>query len=387
MSARPVGRRVLHVDTERTWGGGQRQLVHLVEGLARRGWESWVAARPGTRLWSEVRALGVEVLALSPAFEWDPWAIARLRRLVRSVNPLIVHAHAAHALALAAAAAAGSASRLVASRRVAMPPARNPLSRWKYGRADLILAVSEHVRDVLLATGAAASRVRVVRSGVDLSQIPAAAAAELLRELGVDPGLPLVVMVSALAPPHKDPATFVRAVAVARAEVPLQALLIGDGPLRRSAARARDALGLRGVLVLAGHRDDAEALLGAADVAVLSSRDEGLGVTVLEAMRAGRAVVATAAGGVREIVRNGVDGLLVPVGDSEAMGRAIAGLLGDEARRTALGRAGAERVRGFAIEATVAVTAAAYEEMAGRCGGSARRTRNGARAIFTACVF
>jgi L-malate glycosyltransferase len=178
-----------------------------------------------------------------------------------------------------------------------------------------------------------------------------------------------VVMVSALAPPHKDPDTFLAAVAAARASgADVQAILVGGGPLEGRARRTRRRLGLERVVRVTGFRRDAIALLAAADVAVLSSRDEGLGTSLLDAMAAGVPVVATAAGGVPEIVRDGVEGLLSPVGDGAALGAAIARVLGDRVLRDALVAAGRQRVRQFTIDRTVDETLAVYRAVAAARG-------------------
>ncbi len=353
--------RVVHVDTERSWGGGQRQCRWLCEGLLRRGHRVWAAVRPGTRLAAELAEARVPVLALAPVVEWDPVAARRLRSLVKDVGADVIHAHSGHAAALAALASAGTRARLVISRRVALPLRRNPLTRWKYARAARIVAVSEHVREVLRSGGVPADRMGVARSGVELGWCPSPAPDATLAALGVDRLRPLVVMVSALVPPHTDPATFIAALAAARAAgCDCQALLVGAGPLAASAERAKRRAGLNGALHLTGFRDDALELLAAADVAVLASRDEGLGTTLLDAMRAGIPVVATAAGGVREVVRDGVDGLLVPVGDAVALGAAIVRVLSDGRLRRALVASASERVKEFSVERTVEATLAEY---------------------------
>ncbi|HVO36258.1 MAG TPA: glycosyltransferase family 4 protein [Gemmatimonadales bacterium] len=362
----------MHVDTERSWGGGQRQLCLLCRGLLRRGHRVWAAVRPGTRVAAELAEAGVVVLPFAPVVEWDPAVVRRLRTLVREVGADLIHAHSGHAVALAALASLGTRTRLVVARRVALPLRWNPVTRWKYARAERIIAVSEHVQEVLRAGGFAASRIGVVRSGVDLVKAPSPARASTLAELGVDGRRPLVVMVSALVPPHKDPVTFVAAVAAARAAgCDCQALLIGAGPLAGSAERARRRAGLDGALRLTGYRSDAPEILAAADVAMLTSRDEGLGTSLLDAMQAGVPVVATAAGGVREVVRDGVDGLLVPVGDAAALGAAIARVLADGKLRGALAAAGRERVKEFSIERTVEATLGEYRKaMSADCGRS-----------------
>jgi glycosyltransferase involved in cell wall biosynthesis len=374
MTAREACLRVVHVDTERTWGGGQRQVHALALGLQRRGCRSVVAARPGTRLAAELTGAGVEVVPLAPAFEWDLLAVSRLRAVLRAARADVVHAHTGHAVALAAAASAGTGARLVVTRRVALPLRRNPLSRLKYGRAARFIAVSERVGRALRASGVARDRISVVRSGLDLTRAARRADGATLRAVGVDGTRPLVVMVSALVPPHKDPGTFVAAVAAVRdAGHAIHALLIGDGALAGATERARRAHRLENVLQLTGFRHDAVALLAAADVAVLSSRDEGLGTTLLDAMLAGVPVVATAAGGVVEVVRDGVDGLLVPVGDGAALGAAIVRVLRDGRLRAALASAGRERVQEFSIERTVVGTLEAYRALEASAAGSGVR--------------
>jgi glycosyltransferase involved in cell wall biosynthesis len=361
---RGAGEHVVHVDTERTWGGGQRQLCALAVGMWRRGHPTWVVARPDTRLAAELAGQGVPVIPLVPTFEWDPVAALRLRALLREVEADLVHAHAAHAVAISALASVGTPVRLVVSRRVALPLRRNALSRWKYARATRFIAVSERVRCALHDSGVAPARIAVVLSGVDVACPIRRASEATLRQLGVDGRRPLVVMVSALIPPHKDPETFVAAVAAARAAgCDVQALLVGGGPLARSAERACRRLDLGGALRLTGIRSDAVELLAAADVAVLSSRDEGLGTSLLDAMLAGVPVVATAAGGVTEVVRDGVDGLLVPVGDGAALGAAIGRVLRDARLRAALVAAARERVKRFAIDRTVEGTLEVYRTM------------------------
>jgi glycosyltransferase involved in cell wall biosynthesis len=209
---------------------------------------------------------------------------------------------------------------------------------------------------------------------VDLGRPASPASEATLRALDIDPRRPLAVMVSSLVPPHKDPETFLAAIAAVRgAGGDIQALLIGDGPLAGHAERVRRRLGLESVVRLTGFRGDAVELLASADVAVLSSRDEGLGTTLLDAMVAGVPVVATAAGGVPEVVRGGVEGLLVPVGDAAALGAAIHRVLREPGLGATLVAAARQRVELFSIERTVEGTLDVYRALE-RTGGADRRS-------------
>lgn len=357
---------VVHLDTERGWRGGQRQALWLARALSARGHRSIVAARPEGELFGAALAAGLETWPATPRFEVDPVAAWRLGARLAEAGADILHAHSAHAVGLGALATLRAGTALVATRRVDFPLRPNAGTRWKYGRVAGLIAISTAVRDVLVKSGMAAERITIVPSGVDLTRTIDPAPASTLEALGVHPGAPLVVMVAALVP-HKAPVTFVRAVAAAvAAGTALQALLVGDGPLAGEVRVERDALGLGDTLHLAGQRGDADALIAACDVFVLSSREEGLGTVLLDAMLCGKPVAATAAGGIRDVVEEGVTGLLVPVGDASALGAAIAGLCRDPERRAAMGAAARSRVGRFGLEQTAAGTLAVYRRVLGR---------------------
>jgi glycosyltransferase involved in cell wall biosynthesis len=173
----------------------------------------------------------------------------------------------------------------------------------------------------------------------------------------------LVVQVAQLGG-HKDPLTFVRAMAAVRRVVPgVQALMVGDGALAPAVAEAVRAEGLDGVVHLTGYRTDADALIAAADVVTLSSREEGLGTVLLDAMAFGGAIAATAAGGIPEMIDDGRTGLLAPVGDGAALGARIARLLTDRPLAARLTAGARGKVAEFSIERTVARTLAVYEKV------------------------
>ena len=156
---------VLHVDTERGWRGGERQVLWLARLLDRDRYVSVIAARPGEPLAARARDAGIPVVATRPWAEFGLIAAFALRRTILQRRVRIVHAHTAHAAALAALATLGTPARLVITRRVDFPLRANPGSRWKYRRADGVIAISRAVADVLLAGGVIPSRVEVIPSG------------------------------------------------------------------------------------------------------------------------------------------------------------------------------------------------------------------------------
>ena len=195
--------------------------------------------------------------------------------------------------------------------------------------------------------GFPARRVDVIENGIDLSRYgPAADRAELRVRLGLDPGRRYVAMVARFHP-VKDHAMLLdafAAVAAARPDVDL--LLVGDGPLRGDLESSVDHLGIRGRVRFLGVRSDVAEVLRAVDLFALTSVSEAASLTLLEAMASRLPVVVTAVGGNPEIVRNGVEGLLVPRGDAAAAAVALLRLLNDPAAAAAMGAAGTRPRRG-----------------------------------------
>ena len=373
VGARSVPRTVLHLDTERGWRGGERQALWLAQALDRARYRSIVIARPAQPLAARAVAAGLDVAFLRPFSEVDPFAALALRRMIRKYQAVVVHAHTAHAVALAALGAFGTNARLVVTRRVDFRLRSGALSRWKYGRANALIAISRAVAGALVASGIPDNRIEIIPSGIDLTRQIDPVPPATLASLGIPPAAPLVIQVSQLVG-HKDPVTFIEAMAVARQRVPnVQALLIGSGPLQAQVSSAISRLGLQDAVHLAGYRADADSFVAAADVVTLSSREEGLGTVLLDALSLGKPVAATTGGGIPEIIENGRSGTLVPVGDAQALGGAIAKLLteiaGDPARRASIAKAARERAAKFSIAVTADRTAAVYDRVLGRGPG------------------
>ena len=369
---RAVTLKVLHVDTERGWRGGERQALWLAQELARRGHTSVIAARVGEPLAGRASAVGVPVADCSPVTELDPLAAWRLRRLIRAWQIDVVHAHTAHAIAVAAFATSGMRVPLVVSRRVDFALRNNAGTRWKYGRASVIVAISRAVAGVLERSGISAEQIRVIPDGVDVARVVTPASRDVLSSLGVPASAPLVVQVAQLVG-HKDPVNFVRAIARARSLVPaLHALLVGDGPLRGEVEREVHALGLDDVVHIAGYRQDADALLAAADVACLSSREEGMGSVLLDALAFGLPIAATRAGGIPEVIVDGECGVLADAKNPTALGDAIARLLTDNALNARVRANARGRAAEFSVERMTDRTLAVYEEVVSGTGRDSR---------------
>lgn len=368
--------RLLQVNPTPDWRGGESQTLLLCEGLAARGHEVLLAADPRGPLLARARTAGLPTAGLRVRGDADPLGILRLARIAARFRPDLVHLHTSRAHGAGwFASFLQPRTPLVVSRRVDFAPGARPLGSLKYRtRVDLFVAVSGRVAQVLVEAGVPAHRVRTVYSGVPARAVPRADRLGALRaELGLPAGAPLVGTVGALAA-HKDPLTLVRAFARLRDREPeARLLVVGDGPLRPEVGRevARLAAGDR--VVLAGLRPDPVECLALLDVFVASSYLEGLNTSVLDAMSLGRPIVATRAGGIPEIVRDGETGLLVAPRDPTALAAAVARLLEDRALASRLGAAARTLSAEFTAERMVRETEAAYRDVIAARGATAAR--------------
>lgn len=287
--------------------------------LVKEGVEHILVTKRGSELARRASLDGTRVAETAWGIGLDPRAWWRLRYTIASFKPDIVHAHDSHALTLASAAGADA---LVATRRVDFPIRR--FGFWR--RTDRIIAISQAVKEVLVRGGVSATDISVVPDGIDVEEVRAAARRPLgvRARLGLPAGTPLAVNVAALVD-HKDQRTLLRAAHHARALRPdLHWAIAGEGKLRGplEAEIARRQLGDR--VHLLGYVEEADALIGEADVFVMSSKEEGLGSVILDALALERPVVATAGGGIPEILPADA---LVPVGDAEGLARKVVAAL------------------------------------------------------------
>src|SRR5438876_1183340 len=308
-----VAVRVLHVDPERGWGGGEVQVMVLLGELGRPGHASRVAAHPDGPLARAATAAGVPVIPLAVANHVDIGAALRLRRALGDAE--VVHFHTARAHALAPLCRRAGV-RLVVTRRMDYVPAGGPYVRFLYNRAvDAVVAISEGVREALVRVGVRRGRIGVGPSGIGPAAgvAPAGARAALRREWEVGDDAVLVLVVGALERRKGHAVLLDAARRLSPAALGLRYVFCGDGSEAGALVEAAAPLG--GAVCFAGFRRDVAACLAAADVVVLPSLREGLGVAALEAMAASRPLAASRVGGLAEVVVHEETGLLVPPGD------------------------------------------------------------------------
>jgi len=358
----------LHIDTARSWRGGQNQVLLTVLGMRALGHRAMLVAHAAGELRQRAKE-GLDLVPLTPKTEMDLAAAWRLSRLIKQLGPDIVHAHDPHGVAMAALALSMSTQLakppLVAARRVDFHLKGNALSRWKYRQVDCFVCASDAIRAMLVADGVPAARAVTVHEGIDLGRVEAAPVADLHAELWLPHHAPLVGNVAALVP-HKGQRHLIEAAAIVIQKVPdARFVIAGEGELRPQLERLIKERHLEKHVFLAGFRPDILSVHKAFDIFVMSSITEGLGTSLLDAMACGKPIVATTAGGMPEVVADGRTGILVPPRDHETMAAAIVRLLTDEKARAEMGAAGLARVRTlFSAERMVQDTLAVYRRVA-----------------------
>jgi len=376
--AEPI--KVLRVIARLNIGGPALHVAYLTAGLADRGYQTTLVAgslaRGEESMASVSEARGVRIETL-PALHRevgvfrDAKAILRLARLIREERPTILHTHTAKAGAVGRIAAllAGSARPPIVVHTFHGHVLRgyfNPLTtlgfrtleRWLARVTTALVAVSPEVRDDLVKLHVApASKFTVIRLGIELDErtdVDESVRAETRRQLGVAQDAFVVGWVGRMTAVKRTD-DVVRALrGLVDRGVDAHLCLVGDGPDRDHLEQYAHELGVVRRCLFVGYQEDVARFYSAIDALLLPSVNEGTPVSVIESLAAQRPAVATRVGGTPDVIRDGVDGFLVEVGDADALSERLAELAADPERRAKMGHDGRERVLGrYAVERLV----------------------------------
>ena len=350
--------------------GAEKQMVLLAKGLPRDRFRVEVATL--TRLGpfeAELKEAGIPVTAIGKHFKLDPIALIRLVRFlkVKAFDVVQTWIFAANAYGRVASRIAGVPVVVVAEMAVDLWKGRadcfvdRRLSAW----CDRLVGNSHAVVDFYRGLGVPDDRLAMIYSGIADLEPPPVDSGAIRTSFGFAVDAPLVLFAGRLAD-QKRVADLLKAVDLLQHIQPnIRTIIAGDGPLRDQLEETAQGYHLDGRVRFLGHRDDLPQLLAAADVVVLPSEYEGLPNVVLEAMRFRKPVVATAAPGTTEAVVDGQTGLLVPIGSTSLLARAIRDIVRNPTLATRLGDAGRARIEAlFCADTMVAQFAELYENLA-----------------------
>jgi L-malate glycosyltransferase len=315
---------------------------------------------------------GVPVIAFNRRPGIDTGLVTRYAGELRRRPADVIHAHQYTPFfysALAKVAARSRAGLILTEHGRHFPdvtsPKRRVVNRWVLSRfATHVNAVCEFSANALAEKdGFNRSKIDIIPNGIDVERYaPVMARDEACRQIGLDPARRYIMHIARFHP-VKDHRTLVQGFARMAGDVPgVDLVLVGDGPERASIAALVTELGVKGRVHFLGVRGDVPVILRAADIFTLPSLSEGASITLMEAMAAGVPSVATDVGGMPEIMRHGVDGLLVPRQDPAKLADAFRTLASDEALRARMGAAAKTRAEAeYRLDQTVARYMALYE--------------------------
>ena len=329
--------RVLEAITPSRIGGAEILVANLCESLPELGAHVELFCPRGRPFVDYAAKRGVQCVTWKTHGKLDPVTLFRLRGLMRKQGFDVIHTHLSTASLLGALAA-----RLAGRPSVAHVHGLNTATCFRC--STLVIAVSQAVKEHLCAQGIRKEKVRVVHNGVDLGKYEPVSVIDAKLKMGYDPEAPLFGVFGRLSN-EKGQRVALEAMFILLASHPnARLVLAGDGVDRDDLEAAADALGITQSVQFAGFVRNVRHLMSACDAVVAPSLKEGFGLSAVEAMALERPVVASAVGGLKEIVVEGETGVLVPPNDPRALAESLVRLVKDKSLVQSLGKRGRERV-------------------------------------------
>jgi len=359
--------KVLHVDSERSWRGGQQQAVYLYERMLKKGFATQLVCQPNSDLEAYCQSRKIPVKTIRFRHELDLIGALQLAHYACREGFNILQLHSGHALSW------GLLTKLffrnlvlVATRRVDFSVRKHFLSRYKYNSSLLnhIVCISQNISDVLIADGIMADKLSIIHSGINTHRFDSVAGTSEKRRKWHIPEDAILIGTVAAFTGHKDYPNLLKAAElVLHAKPDVYFIALGDGKLFKDMKFWTYTHKISDRFIFVGESKDVGAYLKSMDIFVLASKKEGLGTSVLDAQSVGLPIIGTMAGGIPEMIEHGINGLLVPVKDHEALAHAILQLIDNPELRQRLGKKALETVRSFDIDTTVDKYLALYAKL------------------------
>ncbi len=382
---------VLFLNTCRTWGGGEVSLMQIVDSLTARGHGVTVACRRDSALHQRLNGSTIDTVPVRFGGDFDPFTILRLARLIVRRKIDVVCVHTEKELRIGGIASLVAAVPVIVSHEVDFPIKNSLLNRLFYGRvASVIVANSHATKNTLLisAPWLRPGKIHVVWKGVDAEKFRLPASGNLREEFHIGEEDSVIGFVGRLDE-QKGLLTLLEAMAIlVERHRNARLVLAGEGNLRPAAEKFLADRNLNRYAYLAGFRENIPEFLRGIDFLVMPSNWEGFGYAAVEAMAAGKAVVASNVSSLPEIVEDHRTGLLVPPRSPEKLADAMVTLVDNPKLRDALGKAGARKAgNDFSVATMTAHVESLLLEASGspaemQGGGSLRPSGAGWRHLY-----
>ncbi len=357
--------KVVHIETGRHLYGGSLQVSYLINGLSSLGVENVLVCEKSSPLAEKVKDEGIKVYPEQISGDLDISFIGRLKQILRDEKPDIVHLHSRRGCEwLGGIAAKQLGIPVVLSRRVDNPESRI-LAALKYRLYDHVITISEGIRCVLASEGVPLAKLSCVPSAVNIEQYNQPRTRTWFEhEFGFKQQHHVIGVVAQLIPRKGHRYLLDVLPELIKTYPNIRVLFLGQGPSKEQLQQRVNEKGLSDIVQLAGFRDDLAQILPNLDLLVHPAEMEGLGVSLLQAAVAGVPIIATAAGGMPEIVRHGMTGLLVPPKNTALLKQAIDTMLAKPQQAKSMASSARELVQvAFSIPAMVQGNFAVYQQL------------------------
>ncbi len=330
--------KIVHIDTEYRWRGGQQQLLFLAAELQKLHHNNFVITQPKSELYFRARETGLNAIDIKMRGEFDIAAILQIRTILKKNNADILHMHSgnAHSLGFLASLNLKNIEKIV-SRRVSRPLRRSPWSKLKYSRGtDRFIAVSYAVKKILLNYRISPSKISVVYDGINPDRFANLDQTNPLDKFGISTESFIVGNIASMTWEKGQGFLIEAAAEVIKKRNDVRFIIVGDGKLQSKLHRMVKQLGIENYVQFSGFQKDIISFLRSFDLFVMPSIYEGLGTSILDAMALNIPIIASRTGGIPEIITDGQTGLLVPPANSKALANAIIKVLEEPALRKRL---------------------------------------------------
>jgi glycosyltransferase involved in cell wall biosynthesis len=359
---------VLHISSEASWRGGEQQIMYLVEESRKLGVNAMVACRKGSKVEEYCRNNNLPFYTLPFSSAYDLRTALGIKRLCKKLNVDLIQTHTSksHTLSVIAGVLGLDVPQIL-TRRVDFAVKDNWFSRFKYNYRKIkkVICISETILEITKRDIKDVSKLTMIHSGVDTYKFGAHRNSDWLRQkYNLERDIRIVGNTSAISD-QKDYPTFIGVVEeVLNRGIPnVQFFIVGDGPDRESVENLVKERGLEHKVILTGFVTNIQEVLPSLDIFLFTSKTEGLGTSILDAMAAGVPIVTTNAGGIPEMITHGKNGLMYDVKDVSSLADGLIEVLNNPERGKQLAVEAFETVEDFSKEKTARRTVEVYREI------------------------
>ncbi|MGA2192411.1 MAG: glycosyltransferase family 4 protein [Nitrospirota bacterium] len=336
---------VLHTEASTGWGGQEIRVLDEMLGMRARGYELAIAAAPGSAIIARAARAGIDAYAVDMGRRGMVRGVRDIMRIIKTRKIAIINTHSSKDSWMGSVAGRLSGIKVLRTRHISSDFNVNPFTRLIYGRlCDGIITTGGFIKDqVVRELGINPRKVHPIPTGIDGSRFSNTGGPEIRGELGIPEGSKVIGIAAALRS-WKGHEYILRAMPEVLREFPDTRLIVaGEGDMRIFIEGLTGELGISGAVIMTGHRDDINRVIAAFDISVMASyASEGVPQFALQSMAMGKPLIGTAVGGIPEVIKDGVNGIIVPPRDYSAIAAAVIGLLRDEALARRMGEEGAK---------------------------------------------